>query len=204
MKSDTKQLTEIIDGGEEGYSLIFNPSDIDSAYDGHTWTGIIKKHCHSLNMAIDDVVFDSESDMFCVVSSERNPLVLLQNVIEPLLEQKELIDLKDIEKEVLDESDDDMTNAEVVECLKETGIDMTIPRRFNFHFDTFTNEKSAKDLEAEMLKLGFKPKVDKVDDEFYVDVRIKIVPDAEQLDAMEEKFKELSLQCGVSYIGYGF
>ncbi len=204
MKSDTKQFTEIIDGGEEGYSLIFNPSDIDSAYDGHTWTAIIKKHCHSLDMAMDDVVFDSESDMFCVVSSEKSALVLLQNVIEPLLEQKELIDLKDIEKEAFDESDDDMTNADVVECLKESGIDMTIPRRFDFDFDIFTDEKIAKDLEAEILKLGFKPKVDKIDDEFYVDVRIKIVPDAKQLDAIEEKFTALSQKYGVSYIGYGF
>lgn len=202
MTTGSKIEIEISDNGEHGYSLVFDPSDINSSHDGHNWSTIIKNHCIASNVIIDELTFDPESDMFSAYSEKSEPLETLRQAIEQLLSDDELLNSYSTDTNDIEDSDDDMTNEEFVEWMKENGIGNT-PQIFEFSFDAFNDKKQAKALESELTELGFNPNIEKIDGEIFFDLSVKIMPDVAELDAIESIFKRLAKQHGVKYLGFG-
>ena len=195
-------MLEIVDLGENGFSLIFDLSGLESNHDGHAWNEIVKAHCRFKKFSVEDIIFDSESDFFAAHSASRELLEKLAKEISSLVEKSDDITAAEIASPALGDCDDDLTNEEFVEWMREVGFDMKAKQTFEFGFDSFRNKNQVAKIEEAIAILGFKPAVEIFDDEIILDVITEIIPEESALNSIEASFLGIAKKYGVVYVGY--
>lgn len=203
MESQVNNAIEIFALEPKGFSLLFYPLNVGSKYDGHMWDSLIKAHCKKESISLDGIVLDSEIEMFCALSYDKNILQLLSDVI-----QKLLIDNISFEEALtnagdVDDSDEDLTTAEFVKWMKEAGFDLDTLHEFEFSLSSFKDQNQAYLVKKFLQEKGYNSSIEIIDGEVFFESIVEEFPQESKLHSIESCFKRVAMMFNVEYEGFG-
>lgn len=97
--SDAFSPCELHEHGPNEFSITFTDEDHieflesqDGQGGGYSWEAMVKAALQIRDIELSEVEFDPESDMFAVVSSTKEPLLIIANTVRALCEDRALME----------------------------------------------------------------------------------------------------------------
>lgn len=155
--------------------------------DGHTWERAIVEYCDEIKLDINELDFDSESDLLSVCSRSRDSLENISTAIVTLVTNEEALQNVLCGLDVEEDSPEELLRLMAIE-----GADLSGPVKFEFII-VFLNDSDLKSACQKYTELGY---TCFYDESLQVGICHEIYPELEKLEELHSSINDVARDFG--------
>jgi len=168
---------------------------------GHVWEDLVQIYCEEKDIDLEEIGFDSESDMFAAYSQNEASLNALKAAFEAIVKKPSI--LVSLLEDYEEEESELWTVDDFLEHLDYNEIDRS--KKLFLHFDLeFENKENSVKACEEIAGRDYPCYVGLEYENFPVAIGITVVPDKKVLSEMVEFVSALAERCAGSFDYFDF